>query len=82
MSIPQDDDTLVSQIDTLKSNKMLETIILNGGKLNQELFENLVKRMSSVQRMTALMIIKRYNLGVKKIDQSAQTDKEEDRLSK
>jgi hypothetical protein len=82
MSIPPQDDTLISQIDTLKSNKVLEAIILNGGRLNQELFENLVKRMSSVQRMTALMIIKRYNLGVKKIDQSAQTEKEEDRLSK
>ena len=55
---------------------------MDGGKLNHELFENLVKRMNSVQRKTALIIIKRYNLGVKKADHSVQTDKEEDILKK
>jgi len=81
MSVPQD-NTTVSLADTLKSNMVVHTLIINGGNLNQELFENLVKRMNSVQRKTALMIIKRYNLGVKKVDQEVQTDKEEDLLRK
>lgn len=81
MSVPLD-NPMISQMDTLRSHKVLETIILDGGKLNHELFENLVKRMNSVQRKTALMIIKRYNLGVKKADHSVQTDKEEDILKK
>ena len=81
MTVPQD-NTTVSLADTLKSNMVVHTLIINGGNLNQELFENLVKRMNSVQRKTALMIIKRYNLGVKKADQEVQTDKEEDLLRK
>jgi hypothetical protein len=81
MTVPQD-NTTVSLADTLKSNMVVHTLIINGGNLNQELFENLVKRMNSVQRKTALMIIKRYNLGVKKGDQEVQTDKEEDILRK
>jgi hypothetical protein len=68
MTIPQE-TTTISLADTLKSNLVMQTLIINGGKLNQELFENLVKRMNSVQRKTALMIIKRYNIGVKKADQ-------------
>ena len=41
---------------------MLDTIILSG-KLDQELFNALIKRMNDVQRKTALLIIKKYNLG-------------------
>ena len=81
MSVPVDNLT-ISQMDTLRSNKVLETIILNGGRLNQELFENLIKRMNSLQRKSALKIIKRYNLGVKKADHSVQTEKEEDILTR
>ena len=38
--------------------------------------------MTSVQRKTALIIIKKYNLGAKKDDQGIQTEKEEDILTK
>ena len=61
--------------DQNQSTKIVELLVQSrGGRIDVEMLEDIIKRMTKVQKITAARIFKKYNIMAKKQDQGIQSN--------